>query len=63
MDCNRSALRRIQKEYKDMIQNKSAFVFAQPTEDDQFLWHFTIRGPLDSDYEGGLYHGIIELPS
>ena len=46
-----------------MCENKSAFVYAQPTEDDQFIWHFTIRGPLDSDYEGGLYHGIIELPS
>ena len=60
---SKSALRRIQKEYKDMCENKSAFVYAQPTEDDQFIWHFTIRGPLDSDYEGGLYHGIIELPS
>jgi ubiquitin-conjugating enzyme E2 J1 len=24
-------------------------------------WHFTIRGPPESDYEKGLYHGIIEL--
>lgn len=27
------------------------------------MWHFTIRGPLGTDYEGGLYHGQIELPS
>ena len=27
------------------------------------MWHFTIRGPLKTDYEGGLYHGVIELPS
>ena len=69
---------RIHKEFKDMKNNKSAFVYAQPTQvsdpqssalliqilkDDQFVWHFTIRGPLKTDYEGGLYHGVIELPS
>ena len=60
---SKSALLRIHKEYKDMCSSKSAYVYAQPSSDDQFIWHFTIRGPLQSDYEGGLYHGIIELPS
>jgi ubiquitin-conjugating enzyme E2 J1 len=26
-------------------------------------WHFTIRGPPDSDFQGGRYHGRILLPS
>lgn len=25
-------------------------------------WHFTLRGPPDSPFEGGLYHGRIVLP-
>lgn len=25
-------------------------------------WHFTIRGPKGSPFEGGVYHGRIELP-
>merc|ERR1712216_288777 len=35
---------------------------AHPTEDDIFEWHFTIHGPPDSDFEGGIYHGRINLP-
>jgi len=27
-----------------------------------FEWHFTIRGPEATPYEGGLYHGRIILP-
>lgn len=27
-----------------------------------FEWHFTIRGPADSEFEGGIYHGRIVLP-
>jgi len=26
-------------------------------------WHFTLRGYPDSLYDGGLYHGVIKLPS
>ena len=25
-------------------------------------WHFTLRGPPDSPFEGGMYHGRIVLP-
>jgi hypothetical protein len=28
-----------------------------------FEWHFTIKGPPDSPFEGGRYHGRILLPS
>ena len=36
--------------------------YAQPLEENIFEWHFTIRGPSDSDFDGGLYHGRILLP-
>ena len=36
--------------------------FAKPSEDDMFLWHFTIRGPPKTDFDGGVYHGKIILP-
>lgn len=36
--------------------------FAQPVEDNLFEWHFTVRGPPDSDFDGGVYHGRIILP-
>ena len=28
-----------------------------------FEWHFTIRGPTETPYENGIYHGKIELPT
>ena len=28
-----------------------------------FEWHFTVRGPSDSDFEEGFYHGRIILPT
>lgn len=31
-------------------------------KDNLFEWHFTIRGPEDSEFEGGIYHGRIILP-
>lgn len=31
-------------------------------QDNLFEWHFTIRGPADSEFEGGIYHGRIVLP-
>ena len=34
---------------------------SNPLEDNIFIWHFTLLGPKDSDYENGLYHGKIEL--
>lgn len=34
--------------------------FAGPIENNLFIWHFTIKGPLETVYEGGLYHGKVE---
>lgn len=31
-------------------------------QDNLFEWHFTVRGPPDSDFDGGIYHGRIVLP-
>lgn len=28
-----------------------------------FEWHFTVKGPSDSDFSGGFYHGRIILPT
>jgi ubiquitin-conjugating enzyme E2 J1 len=35
---------------------------AAPLESNLFEWHFTIRGPSDSEFERGTYHGKISLP-
>lgn len=39
--------------------DSSVCFFAQ---DNLFEWHFTIRGPPGTDFDGGVYHGRIILP-
>lgn len=34
----------------------------RPPQDNLFEWHFSVRGPPDSDFDGGIYHGRIVLP-
>ena len=31
-------------------------------QSDNQTWHFTVRGPKGSPFEGGVYHGRIQLP-
>ncbi|XP_039253743.1 ubiquitin-conjugating enzyme E2 J1-like [Styela clava] len=51
-------LMREAQELKDATEQYSA----QPLDDNLFEWHFTFRGPSDSDFDGGMYHGRIILP-
>ena len=37
--------------------------YAEAVEDDIFEWHFAIFGPEDSEFDGGVYHGRILLPT
>jgi len=57
------AQQRILKEIKELSKSESSLFCAKPLEDNIFEWHFTIRGPRDTDFDGGIYHGRIVLPS
>ncbi|XP_028132740.1 ubiquitin-conjugating enzyme E2 J1 [Diabrotica virgifera virgifera] len=45
------------------LANPTEEYFACPLEDNLFEWHFTVRGPPGTEFEGGFYHGRILLPS
>ncbi|BGP22589.1 ubiquitin-conjugating enzyme E2 J1 [Rhodotorula toruloides] len=57
-----AGVRRLLQEAKELENDDCPDFAAAPLEDDLFSWHFTIRGP-GGDYEGGLYHGKMVLPS
>ncbi|XP_022972307.1 ubiquitin-conjugating enzyme E2 32 [Cucurbita maxima] len=57
------AVKRILREVKEMQANPSDDFMSLPLEDNIFEWQFAIRGPGDSEFEGGIYHGRIQLPS
>ncbi|CAA7398388.1 unnamed protein product [Spirodela intermedia] len=57
------AVKRILQEVKEMQANPSDDFMSLPLEENIFEWQFAIRGPRDSEFEGGIYHGRIQLPA
>ncbi|THF96347.1 hypothetical protein TEA_012814 [Camellia sinensis var. sinensis] len=57
------AVKRILQEVKEMQSNPSDDFMSLPLEENIFEWQFAIRGPSDSEFEGGIYHGRIQLPA
>ncbi|WVW79642.1 hypothetical protein I302_101611 [Kwoniella bestiolae CBS 10118] len=51
------------REYLAMQKSPPPFIWACPEEKNILDWHFIIRGPPDTPYEGGEYHGLIWFPS
>lgn len=56
------SLRRIQADVRELSVDPSDQYHAAPLEDDMFEWHFTIRGPAETPFFNGVYHGRIILP-
>jgi len=54
--------RRLLSELKKLQKDPPSHFHAEPLEENIFEWHFTILGPEDSDFEGGIYHGKLKLP-
>mmetsp|Transcript_22990 Transcript_22990/g.45870 ORF Transcript_22990/g.45870 Transcript_22990/m.45870 type:complete len:349 (+) Transcript_22990:246-1292(+) len=62
MSSSKMTLRRIRADIRELSIDPSSSYHAVPLEDDMFVWHFTIKGPQDTEFEGGVYHGLILLP-
>lgn len=60
---NNPSVKRIMQEVREMRKQQSSQFHAAPLEDDLFEWHFTIRGPRETPFAGGIYHGRILLPA
>lgn len=55
------AVKRLMREAQELHEATEEY-YAQPLEDNLFEWHFTVRGPPESEFEGGVYHGRVILP-
>ncbi|KAI9016091.1 ubiquitin-conjugating enzyme/RWD-like protein [Hyaloraphidium curvatum] len=61
--ATKAAYKRLTKEYKSLQDNPPPFILARPLESNILEWHYVIRGPPDSPYAGGEYHGKLIFPS
>jgi len=65
MNVNNPAVKRIMGELRELTKGARPddFFVAAPMEDNLFEWHFSIRGPAGTAFDGGVYHGKIMLPA
>jgi len=60
---SKPSTRRLKREFRDLERDPSSDFAAYPLKDNLFEWHFTLKGAVDTEFEGGLYHGKIVFPS
>ncbi|KAH7889251.1 ubiquitin-conjugating enzyme [Phlebopus sp. FC_14] len=58
-----TALRRIQKELKDINERPIDGISVEPAEDNLFVWNCTVKGTSESPYKNGTFRFRIELPT
>ncbi|KAJ1718436.1 Ubiquitin-conjugating enzyme E2 6, partial [Coemansia biformis] len=61
--ASKAAFKRLTKEYMAMQSNPPPFITAKPLEANILEWHYVLRGPPETPYEGGEYHGRLKFPS
>lgn len=61
--ATKAANKRLTKEYLALQRTPPPFIIARPLESNILEWHYVIRGPSDSPYAGGEYHGKLIFPS
>jgi ubiquitin-conjugating enzyme E2 J1 len=52
MNTKNPAIKRIMADVRELGKHPSPRYSAAPLEDNIFEWHFSIRGPSRSDFEG-----------
>ncbi|KAI0796142.1 UBC-like protein [Abortiporus biennis] len=60
--ASKAAHKRLNKEYVAMQREPPPFVWAVPDEKNILTWNYIIRGPPDSPFAGGEYHGVLLFP-
>lgn len=57
------ALKRLKKEYEEILKEPLLTCSASPvTDDDLYEWKAEISGPKDTPYENGIFHLILVFP-
>ncbi|KAI8348914.1 ubiquitin-conjugating enzyme/RWD-like protein [Mortierella sp. GBAus27b] len=61
--ATKGAYKRLTKEYINIQKSPPAYLFARPLESNILEWHYVLKGPPETPYHGGEYHGKLVFPS
>ncbi|XP_029660646.1 ubiquitin-conjugating enzyme E2 J2-like isoform X2 [Formica exsecta] len=57
-----SAIPRLRQDYLHLKMDPVPYILAEPVPTNLLEWHYVVRGPESTPYEGGYYHGKILFP-
>ncbi|KAI1293877.1 Ubiquitin-conjugating enzyme E2 J2 [Halotydeus destructor] len=58
-----TATQRLKQDYMRLHQDPVPYIVAHPLPSNILEWHYIVRGPEGTPYEGGIYHGKLTFPS
>lgn len=58
-----SATQRLKQDYIRIVRDPVPYLIAHPLPSNILEWHYVVRGPEGTPYEGGMYHGKLLFPS
>ncbi|KAF9922443.1 Ubiquitin-conjugating enzyme E2 6 [Linnemannia zychae] len=61
--ATKGAYKRLTKEYINIQKSPPAYLFARPLESNILEWHYVLKGPPETPYFGGEYHGKLVFPA
>lgn len=54
-----TAIPRLRQDYLNLNKDPVPYIRAEPLPSDMLEWHYVIKGPEDTPYLGGYYHGTL----
>ncbi|XP_065842423.1 ubiquitin-conjugating enzyme E2 J2-like [Oscarella lobularis] len=59
---NVTATNRLKQDYMRLMKDPVPYITAAPLPSNILEWHYVVKGPEDSLYSGGYYHGKLVFP-
>eukprot|EP00731_Ephydatia_muelleri_P015501 Em0008g1221a len=57
-----TALKRLRQDYLRLTRDPVPYIEAVPQPSNILEWHYVVKGPEDTPYYGGYYHGVLLFP-
>ncbi|KAG0425631.1 hypothetical protein HPB47_027213 [Ixodes persulcatus] len=58
-----TAAQRLRQDYLRLARDPVPYIIAHPLPSNILEWHYVVRGPENTPYENGIYHGKLMFPA